>query len=153
MFRTVCSACCSLVLFASRNKKNTRNRCAWPTLPSPACQGCNGSTRGVVITHNFNSPLPPSSLSRRGHRTSLPGLLPALVLVLAQRFLGHCGGDHGARGLMEVYRDFGVHNMFASSLIQQHAAEDERFSHEKLYKEGKHYPRPMRYDRLPGSCV
>lgn len=45
---------------------------------------------------------------------------------------------------MEVYRDFGVHNMFASSLILEHAKDDERFSRTKLYKEGKHYPRPMR---------
>lgn len=46
---------------------------------------------------------------------------------------------------MEVYQDFGLHSMFASSLILQHTRPDERFSHEKLYKEGKHYPRPMRY--------
>lgn len=52
---------------------------------------------------------------------------------------------------MEVYQDFGLHSMFASSLILQHTRPDERFSHEKLYKEGKHYPRPMRYGAVyPG---
>lgn len=48
---------------------------------------------------------------------------------------------------MEVYREFGLHSMFSSSLILEHAKQDERFSHEKLYKDGKHYPRPARYLR------
>ena len=45
---------------------------------------------------------------------------------------------------MEVYRDFGVHNIFASSLVLEHTAGDERFARDILYEAGKHYPRPMK---------
>eukprot|EP00903_Cladosiphon_okamuranus_P014125 g13127.t1 len=70
-----------------------------------------------------------------------------------KRFLGQCNNHQGGRDLMEVYRDFGLHSMFASSLILEHAKEDERFSHEKLYKEGKHYPRPMSWHPGPNGHV
>ncbi|CAM9369104.1 unnamed protein product [Ectocarpus sp. 4 AP-2014] len=66
-----------------------------------------------------------------------------------RRFLGYCGGPK--RNLMEAYRDFGVHNIFASSLILEHAAGDERFAHEILYAAGKHYPRPMKWHPAPAG--
>lgn len=46
---------------------------------------------------------------------------------------------------MEVYRDLGLHSMFASSLVLEHTVGDERFSTDELFRAGKHYPRPMRY--------
>lgn len=58
-------------------------------------------------------------------------------------YLGFCGYKKH-RDLMEVYRDFGLHNIFASSLVREHTVGDERFSADELYRAGKHYPRPMR---------
>ncbi|CAM9338919.1 unnamed protein product, partial [Hapterophycus canaliculatus] len=61
------------------------------------------------------------------------------------KFLGSCG-DGQKRTLMEAYREFGLHTMFASSLVLEHTVGDERFSADELYRAGKHYPRPMRYE-------
>lgn len=73
------------------------------------------------------------------------------TLLSQTRFLGQCssrsgGGGKGPRkrrDLMEAYRDFGLHNMFAGALVNEATQGDERFSHENLYHAGKHFPRPM----------
>lgn len=47
---------------------------------------------------------------------------------------------------MQVYVDFGLHSIFASSLILEHTLGDARFDRDTMYnKTAKHYPFPMRY--------
>lgn len=67
----------------------------------------------------------------------------SLVIWLCGRYLGYCDGS--PRDLVEVYRDLGLHYMFASSLVLEHTQGDERFSSDVLYRAGKNYPHPMMY--------
>ncbi|CAM9808128.1 unnamed protein product [Scytosiphon promiscuus] len=66
------------------------------------------------------------------------------------RFLGICGKGQ-QRDLMEAYRDFGLHSIFASALVLEHTVGDDRFSADELYMGGKHYPRPMRWHPGPSG--
>lgn len=59
--------------------------------------------------------------------------------------MGVCDDRARNKNLMDAYRKFGLHHLFASVLVPSHACGDARFSRDKLYREGKHYPKPMRW--------
>lgn len=59
-------------------------------------------------------------------------------------YFGECKPDAAERSLMSVYRKFGLHRLFMNELIPLYGCKDKRFDRGYLFRDGKHYPRPMR---------
>lgn len=61
--------------------------------------------------------------------------------------MGRCGSDQAPeKDLMQVYREFGLHQFSPSTLVPTHTCGDKRYARSVLYGSGKHFPRPMRCD-------
>lgn len=66
-----------------------------------------------------------------------------------RNFVGACDER---RSLMNVYRDFGIHQIAPSSIIPTVTCGDEKFSRVKLFGgEGKDYPKPARWHPNPAG--
>lgn len=70
---------------------------------------------------------------------------PCRLTYLERSFMGHCGKEPDPqKNLMEVYREFGLHQFSPSTLVPTYTCGDERFARSLLYGAGKHFPHPMR---------
>ncbi|CAM9369775.1 unnamed protein product [Laminaria digitata] len=68
-------------------------------------------------------------------------------------FMGHCGGKKPKpeKDLMQVYREFGLHQISPSTLVPTYTCGDERYARSLLYGAGKHFPRPMSWHPAPAG--
>lgn len=70
-----------------------------------------------------------------------------------RRLVGTCAREPPEKSLMVAYRDFGLHRISPSVLVGKYACNDQVFSRDNLFKDGKHYPHPMRCGLQSQSLV